>query len=114
MNNKPEWGDIPEWVEYIAQWSEDGEWIGYYKKPDAGEEGYEVAIKDGITNGIWYSGTFGVISGDWRDTLEQRPNSFERMISKAMAVCNCREDDHNAKQIMIDLYKAGMLVNSED
>jgi hypothetical protein len=68
LQNKPKWDDLPDWAEYMAQFS-DGEWLAYRVKPDACGNGYCVDENMDIER----TGYFGEVLGDWRDTLERRP-----------------------------------------
>lgn len=81
LQNKPSWKDAPEWANWIAQSPTDGDsgiWCFF-----AGEPTDEV-------NGIWscsvgkaLTGRSGLILGDWRDTLERRPEEFKPSIEEA-------------------------------
>jgi hypothetical protein len=68
LQNKPSWNEAPEWAEWLAQDS-DGEWFWFidrpviYKftfQPVKSPQGIQLASK-------------GEVLGDWRDTLESRP-----------------------------------------
>lgn len=70
LQGKPSWKDAPEWAEWLAQHNT-GFWCW-----GSGEAKQ-------ATNGIWYSpalgrtswtGSAGEVLGDWRDTLERRPD----------------------------------------
>lgn len=71
LQNKPNWEDAPEWVDYIAQ-DRDGTWRGFYLKPVA-------THKHGSGLSYWGSGHTSMVFGcgkavvNWQDTLEQRP-----------------------------------------
>ena len=75
LQNKPSWEDAPEWAEWLAQ-DGDGEWIWYVSKPFVDEEN---------DNAVWEFGDsfdhelcqFGEVLGNWRDTLEKRPEQDE-------------------------------------
>jgi hypothetical protein len=60
---KPNWKDAPEWAQWLAQ-DESGDWWWYENEPEAGDntwwsdEVHDRAIKE---------------NGEWRETLEQRP-----------------------------------------
>lgn len=77
LQNKPSWKDAPEWANWIAQSPSDGSsgiWCFF-----AGEPTDKV---DGIwacSTGKALTGRSGLLLGDWRDTLEQRP--FEPFVS---------------------------------
>lgn len=79
LQNKPDWDDVlakhPE-AQYLAQWS-DGEWMIYTAKPeiDTCEEfGSGFFVTDETGGNAYLTRRFGEVIGDWRDTLEQRPN----------------------------------------
>lgn len=69
LQNKPRWLDAPEWAEWLAQ-DADGEWYWYKSKPVETKECH------------WHAGNQfcakGVVLGDWRDTLEQRPADMHK------------------------------------
>lgn len=77
--NKPSWEDVlskHSSATHIAQWS-DGEWMIYTAKPeiDTCEQfGNGFHITDNTGGTAISTGEFGEVIGDWRDTLEQRPN----------------------------------------
>lgn len=75
ISGKPSWEDAPEWAEWLAQWPDDGEWVFYPSKPSIKTRGYCVdLIEDQIGLNL-LSGSKGPILGDWRNTLERRPES---------------------------------------
>lgn len=67
LQNKPGWGSVGSEINYISQ-HEDGQWIGHSEKPDEGDKCFEC---DCIISLFGY----GEVLGDWRDTLERRPES---------------------------------------
>ena len=77
LQNKPSWDDAPEWAVCIVQ-DRLGNWYFCSDTPnnDGGEWSDEYVRKSLIANG-------GVVLGDWRDTLEKRPeqNEFEPFVS---------------------------------
>ena len=73
LQNKPSWKkDAPDWAEWLAQ-DEDGEW-----KWLAGLPGKYV---DGWTAVKIKSHCKGITLGDWRDTLERRPEELKQFTS---------------------------------
>lgn len=62
--NKPDWGDAPDWAQYLAM-DEDGEWYWYEDEPSK---------RGGEINGYWHSTEKHKIATIyWQDTLEARP-----------------------------------------
>lgn len=77
LQNKPSWQDAPEWASCIVQ-DKLGNWYFCSDTPNLefNEWGDECVRKSLI-----YSG--GVVLGDWRDTLEKRPEEFKPSIEEA-------------------------------
>ena len=75
LQNKPRWKDAPEWAVCIVQ-DRLGNWYFCSDTPnnDGGEWSDEYVRKSLIANG-------GVVLGDWRDTLEKRPEGNARSMS---------------------------------
>ena len=69
LQNKPSWGDAPYWAEYLAQDGNTGYWHWYESKPYVRSFDDEFTIR----GGIWERCSDGDVIGDWRDTLEKRP-----------------------------------------
>jgi len=93
LQNKPSWKDAPVWVEWIAQ-DDDGEWKWLGSNPSKYINGWTAnklscCKKMGSYGSVIEKGT---ILGDWRDTLEKRPEQaeFEPFVSA--------EDAATAKQ----------------
>lgn len=68
LQNKPSWEDAPEWALELAQDS-NGRWFFYADTPTAGQASW--CVEGAGDNEL--SGR-GEVLGDWRDTLEQRPD----------------------------------------
>lgn len=64
LQNKPSWEDAPEWGEWLAQ-DEDGEWKWLAGLPGKYVDGWTAVKIKGCCKGLDL--------GDWRDTLEKRP-----------------------------------------
>lgn len=84
LQNKPSWKDAPVWVEWIAQ-DDDGEWKWLGSNPSKYINGWTAnklscCKKMGSYGSVIEKGT---ILGDWRDTLEKRPerDEFEPFVS---------------------------------
>lgn len=71
LQNKPSWKDVPEWAEWLAQ-DEDGRWFSYADKPSFGRASW--CIEGTGDNELVGSGE---LLGDWRDTIEKRPEQAE-------------------------------------
>ena len=75
LQNKPSWKDAPEWAIELAQDS-DGKWFFYADTPTAGQVSWRVeGTGDNELSGK------GEILGDWRDTLEKRPETCLKSMS---------------------------------
>lgn len=81
LQNKPRWGSVGIEINFISQ-HEDGQWIGHSEKPKEGGECFEC-------NCIVSLFGYGEVLGDWRDTLEKRPEEFKPFTSI--------EDNHEQK-----------------
>ena len=84
LQNKPSWKDAPEWAEWLAQ-DDDGEWKWLGSNPSKYISGWTAnklscCKKMGSYGAVMEKGT---ILGDWRDTLEQRPEEFKPSIEEA-------------------------------
>lgn len=81
LQNKPSWDDAPSDMKWLAQDS-DGQWCWYCSEPFVDETN---------DDNVWGFGDsfdhedceFGEVLGDWRDTLEKRPEqkAFEPFVS---------------------------------
>lgn len=69
VQNKPGWRDAPAWAEFLAQ-SPTGSWEWYSGKPIAGAS-FWMHVDAGIHGETENHG--GKVIGDWRRTLEARP-----------------------------------------
>lgn len=72
LQNKPSWNDAPEWAEWLAQ-DEDGEWKWLAGLPGKYVDGWTAVKIKGCCKGL--------ALGDWRDTLEKRPEDFKPFTS---------------------------------
>ena len=70
LQNKPGWDDAPEWAEFISQ-SASGAWYWHEFAPCIGTSVY-FSVK-----GKYTMPNAGEVLGDWRDTLEKRPEQVE-------------------------------------
>jgi hypothetical protein len=68
LQNKPSWNEAPEWAEWLAQ-DYDGEWFWFIDRPVIYKFTFQpVKAPQGIQ-----LASKGEVLGDWRDTLERRP-----------------------------------------
>jgi hypothetical protein len=67
--NKPDWKDLPDWAQWLAQ-NESGVWHWFQNKPLNGFTGFNSGGSCGYAN-------TGKVIGDWRNTLERRPETTE-------------------------------------
>ena len=74
LQNRPSWSDAPEWAEWLAQ-DEDGEWKWLAGLPVKYVDGWTAVKIKGCCKGS--------ALGDWRDTLEKRPEEFKPSIEEA-------------------------------
>lgn len=70
LQNKPSWDDAPERANYRAQ-DADGRWCWYNLEPHPVNDFREFRSADAVC----VPATTGELIGDWRDTLEKRPES---------------------------------------
>ena len=70
LQNKPSWKNAPEWAKWLAQ-DEDGELFWYENEPKLSECLFSYA-----GGKVKYISTEKIL-GDWRDTLEKRPEQAE-------------------------------------
>ena len=69
LQNKPSWAHAPEWAVYMAQ-SPNGHWEFFAVKPRAeGWWRHPIGERSSANN----ASIRGTILGEWRDTLEKRP-----------------------------------------
>lgn len=86
LQNKPSWKDAPEWATHLAQHS-NGRWLFMLSAKAA------ASLNGWAANRIWSpAGEYGEVIGDWRDTLEKRPEQ------KALDPFVSVEDAATAKQ----------------
>lgn len=71
LQNKPSWEDAPEWAEWLAQHAS-GYWAWGCGNPAADAKAWEGVGEDWE---VQWSGCAGEVLGDWRDTLERRPET---------------------------------------
>lgn len=77
LQNKPSWSKAEEWAEWLAQDSY-GCWGFFQKKP------LMHALSWIAINGYYSINSPGAeVLGDWRDTLEKRPEQFKPSIEEA-------------------------------
>lgn len=67
MRGKPDWKDAPEWAQWLAQDS-DGHWFWFRVQPSVSNVGEEFTTTKQHTRA-----RRGSCIGDWRNTLEKRP-----------------------------------------
>lgn len=72
LQNKPSWEDAPEWVDWLAQ-DKSGAWWFFRCHPKAMSEGWD-SDSSAYHHSSWVDGK---VLGDWRDTLEKRPEQAE-------------------------------------
>ena len=90
LQNKPSWEDAPEWAEWLAQ-DDDKEWKYLGKNPTKYVDGWAA---DKIK-----AARSGEVLGDWRDTLEKRPEQakFEPFVSAEDAKITIMQSDGDVK-----------------
>lgn len=94
LQNKPSWSDLPDWAKWLHQ-DGDGEWAFSEEKPTP---------YDGLWLGEPYKRTLrakaGEVLGDWRDTLEKRPEQaeFEPFVSVEDAKITIMQSDGDVKR----------------
>lgn len=79
LSGKPGWGEAPEDARILVQ-QDDGRWVfGSYKSAYPGDAGGW----QGIGDGKWLTYSDGTVLGDWRDTLERRPEASAEAVPPA-------------------------------
>lgn len=81
LQNKPSWDDFGESAKFMAQDS-DGAWMAFESEPAAN---YHVWNAKRGWRGYAYKDTpynLGEVLGDWRDTLERRPEAMTTTVSQ--------------------------------
>lgn len=77
LQNKPSWDDAPEWAGWLAKDSSDKDeksaWWWYADKPVAMKNTWQVSTE----GHCWVASSCRCDLGDWRDTLEKRPEQDE-------------------------------------
>jgi hypothetical protein len=69
---KPDWKDAPSWANYVAM-DADGEWWWFEREPPMGNRVWRSPEREPtMGNRMWRSERYGT-TGDWRTTLESRP-----------------------------------------
>ena len=76
LQNKPSWEDAPEWVGWLAQ-DKSGAWWFFRCHPKAMSEGWD-SDSSAYHHSSWVDGE---ALGDWRDTLEKRPEGNIKSMS---------------------------------
>ena len=94
LQNKPSWDDAPEWANWLAQ-DEDGEWWFFSAKPKVQSVSFDEQCSDIIAG---YAKK-GETLGDWRDTLEKRPeqDDFVPFVSVEDAKITIMQSDGDVK-----------------
>lgn len=72
LQNKPSWDKAEDWAEWLAQ-DQDGEWKWLAGLPGKYVDGWTAVKIKGCCKGL--------ALGDWRDTLEKRPEEFKQFTS---------------------------------
>lgn len=73
LQNKPSWADAPEWATNLVQIGS-GAWVWC--------DNDRLEMKFGGGDRFEHSGNYGAILGDWRDTLERRPEAMTTTVSQ--------------------------------
>lgn len=73
--NRPSWNDAPQWAQWLAQ-DEDGEWWWHQEEPELSHE--EGCFDSGGRLESICAGIDDIAGHDWRDTLEPRPQAWDR------------------------------------
>ena len=92
LQNKPSWNDAPEWANFLSQ-GLGGTWFWHEFNPELGDCAY-FSVKGKYTIHLG-----GETIGDWRDTLEKRPEQaeFEPFVSVEDAKITIMQSDGDVK-----------------
>ena len=97
LQNKPSWGAVPSHANWLAQ-DAAGSWLWHSSEPEC-------------RNGGWIGSTTrgyaakGCVIGDWRDTLEKRPD----MHKTEPKIDTVSEHVHKTEESMHDWFERGEL-----
>lgn len=75
LQNKPSWKEAPEWAQWLGQ-DEDGVWYWHGEEPNSKGEDVNGCCY-WMSRGLSDISCRGELLGDWRDTLEKRPDANE-------------------------------------
>ena len=97
LQNKPSWEDAPDWARWLAKDSpdkdEESAWWWYADKPVAMKNTWQVST-DGRA---MMAASCHCDLGDWRDTLEKRPEEFKPFVSVEDAKITIMQSDGDVK-----------------
>lgn len=93
LQNKPSWNDAPKWANFLSQ-GLSGTWFWHEFNPELGDCAY-FSVK-----GKYTIHPSGETIGDWRDTLEKRPEQaeFEPFVSVEDAKISILQSDGDVKE----------------
>lgn len=97
LQNKPSWSEIQDWVNWIMQ-SSTGLWFGSDREPEIDVvAGHSFVNPSSFRLGVTFGD--GEVLGDWRDTLEKRPeqDEFEPFVSVEDAKITIMQSDGDVK-----------------
>ena len=94
LQNKPSWKGAPEWATHLAQASV-GNWFFFSGEPYPRETAWRILESMQAISLNWK----GEVLGDWRDTLEKRPEQaeFEPFVSVEDAKITIMQSDGDVK-----------------
>lgn len=94
LQNKPSWKGAPEWATHLAQASV-GNWFFFSGEPYPRETAWRILESMQAISLNWK----GEVLGDWRDTLEKRPEQaeFEPFVSVEDAKLTIMQSDGDVK-----------------
>ena len=72
--SKPEWKDLPEWADYMAQ-DEGGEWWCYSSKPELRTTEWDVLPGDSRRKRLSVT--------NWKESLQERPQEAKAVVKSA-------------------------------
>ena len=102
LQNKPSWDDAPYWAKALGQdLSGYWQWLPHYDTTDLDHEEWMI---NNVDSGLYETSNKGEVLGDWRDTLERRPEAN----TKPELDCGTKVDNSFANQPKRKEYDAGV------
>ena len=103
LQNKPSWSDAPEWANWLGQ-DDDGEWWWFPTEPTTRLNCFYNRVSQRAS-------TAGKVIGDWKSTLEKRPDAEHTELLYNQALKDF-DKLHEAAAVVIEQHKQGKLTDA--